>query len=51
MITLFGAPGLRDVYKRSEMGKIVDQLSDIVIVTEDDSQTESTYSIISQINE
>jgi UDP-N-acetylmuramoyl-L-alanyl-D-glutamate--2,6-diaminopimelate ligase len=51
VITLFGAPGLRDVYKRSEMGKIVDQLSDIVIVTEDDSQTESTYSIISQINE
>lgn len=51
VITLFGAPGLRDVYKRPEMGKIVDQLSDIIIVTEDDSQSESTYSIIAQINE
>lgn len=49
LITLFGAPWWRDVYKRPEMGKIVDQLSDIVIVTEDDSQSENIYLIISQI--
>lgn len=46
VITIFGAPWLRDVYKRPEMGKIVWQLSDIVIVTEDDSQTEDVYKII-----
>lgn len=51
LITLFGAPWLRDVYKRPEMGKIVDQLSDIIIVTEDDSQSESTYNIIGQITD
>ncbi|MFA7284572.1 MAG: UDP-N-acetylmuramoyl-L-alanyl-D-glutamate--2,6-diaminopimelate ligase [Candidatus Absconditabacterales bacterium] len=48
-ITVFGAPGLRDTYKRPEMGKIVGRLSDIVIVTEDDSQTEDTATIINDI--
>ena len=49
VITVFGAPGLRDIYKRPEMGKIVWQLSDIVIVSEDDSQSEDTNKIIHDI--
>lgn len=50
IITIFWAPGLRDTYKRPEMGKIVWQLSDIVILTEDDSQTESVYKIIADVH-
>ncbi len=49
VITLFGAPWLRDTYKRAEMGKVVWQLSDVVIVTEDDSQSEDTNKIIADI--
>lgn len=50
LITVFGAPWLRDIYKRPEMWKIADNMSDVVIVTEDDSMTESTDLIISQIS-
>ncbi len=50
IITIFWAPGLRDTYKRPEMGKIVWQLSDIVILTEDDSQSESVYKIIADVH-
>lgn len=49
VITVFGAPGLRDIYKRPEMGKIVSQLSDVVIVSEDDSQSEDSNKIIHDI--
>lgn len=49
IITVFGAPGLRDTYKRPEMWAIVWQLSDIVILTEDDSQSENTFEILSQV--
>ncbi|HNG96658.1 MAG TPA: UDP-N-acetylmuramoyl-L-alanyl-D-glutamate--2,6-diaminopimelate ligase [Candidatus Absconditabacterales bacterium] len=51
IITVFGAPGLRDTYKRPEMGKIVGQLSDIAIITEDDSQTEDVLNIVRQVRE
>ena len=50
IITVFGAPWLRDIYKRPDMGNIVWHLSDIVIVSEDDSQSEDVYKIISDID-
>jgi UDP-N-acetylmuramoyl-L-alanyl-D-glutamate--2,6-diaminopimelate ligase len=46
---VFGAPGNRDRYKRPEMGKIADQLADVVIVTDDDPDTESRLSIIQEV--
>jgi UDP-N-acetylmuramoyl-L-alanyl-D-glutamate--2,6-diaminopimelate ligase len=46
---VFGAPGNRDKYKRPEMGKIADQLADVVIVTDDDPDTESRLSIIQEV--
>lgn len=49
IITLFGAPGKRDKYKRPQMWEVVDKMSDIVIVTEDDSMSENTISIINDI--
>lgn len=49
IITLFGAPGKRDKYKRPVMWEVVDKLSDIVIVTEDDSMSENTISIIDDV--
>jgi UDP-N-acetylmuramoyl-L-alanyl-D-glutamate--2,6-diaminopimelate ligase len=48
-IVVFGAPGNRDRYKRPEMGKIADQLADVVIVTDDDPDTESRLSIIQEV--
>ena len=49
LICLFGAPGLRDRYKRPDMARVVEALSDIMIITEDDSATENTWQIISDI--
>lgn len=49
IITVFWAPWLRDRYKRPEMWSIVDQMSDVVILTEDDSMTESTQQIIKEV--
>lgn len=49
VICLFGAPGLRDRMKRPEMGKVVDRLSDIVILTDDDPSTEDRRQILSDI--
>lgn len=46
---LFGAPGMRDPFKRPEMWKVVDQLADIMIVTDDDADTEDRYQIIDHI--
>lgn len=51
IITVFWAPWLRDTYKRPEMWAIVWQMSDIVILTEDDSQSENVFTILQQINE
>lgn len=48
-ILVFGAPGNRDKFKRPEMGKLADQLADIVIVTDDDPDTEPRLSIIKEI--
>ena len=40
LITVFGAGGDRDQGKRPEMGKVATQLSDIVIVTDDNPRSE-----------
>ncbi len=48
-ILVFGAPGNRDRYKRPEMWKIADQLADIVIVTDDDPDSEPRLRIIQEI--
>lgn len=48
IITLFGAPWERDIYKRPQMWQVVDNFSDVIILTEDDSMRESTDKIIKQ---
>ena len=49
MITVFGAPGLRDTLKRPIMGQVVDEQSDIVIATDDDPDTENRFSILKEV--
>lgn len=49
IITVFGATGSRDKDKRPKMGKILDRLSDIVILTQDDDYAEVTENIITDI--
>ncbi|UFX82823.1 UDP-N-acetylmuramoyl-L-alanyl-D-glutamate--2,6-diaminopimelate ligase [Candidatus Absconditicoccus praedator] len=49
IITVFGAPGNRDKFKRPLMGEVVGKKSDIAIITDDDPDTENRYSILSQI--
>ncbi|MBP6981300.1 UDP-N-acetylmuramoyl-L-alanyl-D-glutamate--2,6-diaminopimelate ligase [Candidatus Gracilibacteria bacterium] len=50
VITLFGATGDRDKTKRPKMGRIVDILSDVVILTDDDTYTEDSLSIIRDVS-
>lgn len=49
LIHIFGSAGLRDKYKRPEMGKISSQYADIIILTAEDPRTESVEEIISEI--
>ncbi len=49
IVTLFGCGGDRDASKRSLMGAIASQLSDFVIITSDNSRSESVSKIIKQI--
>lgn len=49
VIVVFGAPGKRDVFKRPEMWRIADQKADIVIVTDDDADTENRIDIIADV--
>ena len=49
LITLFGAGGDRDTGKRPEMGKVASDLSDVVIVTDDNPRSEDPASIRSAI--
>ncbi|MBX9809814.1 UDP-N-acetylmuramoyl-L-alanyl-D-glutamate--2,6-diaminopimelate ligase [Candidatus Gracilibacteria bacterium] len=51
IITVFGATGDRDRTKRPKMGKVVDDLSDIVILTDDDTYTEDSLRIIRDVTE
>lgn len=50
IITLFGATGDRDKTKRPKMWRIVDILSDVVILTDDDTYTENSLSIIRDVS-
>ncbi len=49
VITVFGATGDRDKTKRPKMGRVVDTLSDIVILTDDDTYTEDSIAIIRDV--
>lgn len=49
IITVFGCTGDRDTSKRPIMGQIVSDMSDVVIVTQDDDYTEDTGKIIKDI--
>ena len=51
IITVFGATGDRDRTKRPKMGKVVDDMSDIVILTDDDTYTEDSLRIIRDVTE
>ena len=49
IITVFGAGGDRDKSKRPLMGKVVDTLSDVAVVTSDNPRTEDPDAIINDI--
>jgi UDP-N-acetylmuramoyl-L-alanyl-D-glutamate--2,6-diaminopimelate ligase len=49
LITVFGAGGDRDREKRPEMGRVVAEHSDIMVVTSDNPRTESSIAIIDEI--
>lgn len=51
IITVFGATWDRDRTKRPKMWKVVDDLSDIVILTDDDTYTEDSLRIIRDVTE
>ncbi len=49
IIVVFGAGGDRDKGKRKEMGKIVSEMADIAIVTDDNPRTENPQDIVKEI--
>jgi len=49
IITVFGAGGDRDTTKRPMMGKVVDLLSDVAVVTSDNPRTENPDAIMKDI--
>ncbi len=49
LIVLFGAPGNRDKGKRPKMWAIVHKFADIIVVTDDDPDTEDRDAILSQV--
>lgn len=49
LIVVFGAGGDRDKTKRPKMGKVADNLADIIIITNDNPRTEDPDLIISDI--
>lgn len=49
LITLFGAGGDRDKTKRPRMGKVVSELSDVIVITSDNPRTEEPDGIINDI--
>lgn len=51
IITLFGATGDRDKTKRPKMWRVVDILSDVIILSDDDTYTEDSLSIIRDVTD
>lgn len=49
IITVFGAGGDRDRGKRTEMGEIVSELSDVIVLTSDNPRSENPENIIEDI--
>lgn len=49
IIIVFGATGDRDTTKRPKMGRVVDELADIIVLTDDDTYTEPSKKIIDMI--
>lgn len=49
IIVVFGATGDRDTTKRPKMGHVVDELADIVVLTDDDTYTEPSGRIIDMV--
>ncbi len=49
LIVVFGCGGNRDREKRTKMGKIADELADIIIVTDDNPRNEDPKTIIQEI--
>ena len=49
IVLLFGCGGDRDPYKRGRMGKIATEMADMVIITSDNSRSESASDIIDDI--
>lgn len=49
IIVVFGATGDRDTTKRPKMGAVVDELSDIIVLTDDDTYTESSERITDMV--
>ena len=49
LICLFGCGGDRDATKRPKMGKIADELADMVVITSDNPRSENPDVIISDI--
>jgi UDP-N-acetylmuramoyl-L-alanyl-D-glutamate--2,6-diaminopimelate ligase len=51
IITVFGATGDRDKTKRPKMWRVAHLYSDVVILTDDDTYTEDSFSIIRDVSE
>ena len=51
LITVFGAGGGRDAQKRPEMGRIVDKMTDVMILTSDNPRFEAPETIMDMIQE
>ncbi len=49
LISVFGATGDRDKEKRPKMGKVASELTDIVLLTDDETYTEGSQQIIDQV--
>lgn len=49
VFTVFGATWDRDKTKRPKMWKVVDDLSDVIILTDDDTYSENSLSIINDV--
>jgi UDP-N-acetylmuramoyl-L-alanyl-D-glutamate--2,6-diaminopimelate ligase len=51
LIHVFGAAGLRDAFKRPQMGNLSATFSDVIIITEEDYRTEDPIAIAAEIEE
>ncbi|MGD0566367.1 MAG: cyanophycin synthetase, partial [Candidatus Goldiibacteriota bacterium] len=49
VLTVFGAPGNRDRGKRPLMGRVVESLSDRMIITSDNTENEEPMAIIKEV--